>query len=104
LQRYIDISITQKIEYAILVFQILYRFYFFVNKAAFAGGYQTAKKLHYKLLHLIDLLFVDGNPGGIKANLEILCICNSELRLPLAPVSEKTYEDLRIAAARRAED
>ena len=101
MQRYIDISITQKIEYAILVFQILYRFYFFVNKA---GGYETAKKLHYKLLHLIDLLFVDGNPGVIKANLEILGICTSELRLPLAPVSEKTYEDLRIAAAKIAED
>ena len=75
-----------------------------MTRSALAGDYETAKKLHYKLLHLIDLLFVDGNPGGIKANLEILCICNSELRLPLAPVSEKTYEDLRIAAARRAED
>jgi 4-hydroxy-tetrahydrodipicolinate synthase len=75
-----------------------------MTRSALAGDYETAKKLHYKLLHLIDLLFVDGNPGGIKANLEILGICTSEVRLPLAPVSEKTYEDLRIAAARRAED
>jgi 4-hydroxy-tetrahydrodipicolinate synthase len=73
-----------------------------MTRAALAGDYETAKKLHYKLLHLVDLLFVDGNPGGIKANLEILGICTSELRLPLAPVSEKTYEDLRIAAAKIA--
>lgn len=73
-----------------------------MTRAALAGDYETAKKLHYKLLHLIDLLFVDGNPGGIKANLEILGICTSELRLPLDPVSEKTYEDLRIAAAKIA--
>ena len=73
-----------------------------MTRAALAGDYETAKKLHYKLLHLIDLLFVDGNPGGIKANLEILGICASEVRLPLAPISEKTYEDLRIAAAKIA--
>ena len=47
-----------------------------MTRAALAGDYETAKKLHYKLLHLIDLLFVDGNPGGIKANLEILGICS----------------------------
>lgn len=73
-----------------------------MTRAALVGDYETAKKIHYKLLHLIDLLFVDGNPGGIKANLEILGICTSELRLPLAPISEKTYEDLRIAAAKIA--
>jgi len=69
-----------------------------MTRAALAGDYETAKKLHYKLLHLIDLLFVEGNPGGIKANLEILGICSSEVRLPLAPVSEKTYEELRKVA------
>jgi 4-hydroxy-tetrahydrodipicolinate synthase len=74
-----------------------------MTRAALAGDYETAKKLHYKLLHLIDLLFVEGNPGGIKANLEILGICTSEVRLPLAPVSEKTYEELRKAAARVVE-
>jgi 4-hydroxy-tetrahydrodipicolinate synthase len=73
-----------------------------MTRSALAGDYETAKKLHYKLLHLIDLLFVDGNPGGIKANLEILGICTSEVRLPLAPVSEKTYEELRKVAERIA--
>lgn len=69
-----------------------------MTRAALAGDYETAKKLHYKLLHLIDLLFVEGNPGGIKANLEILGICSSEVRLPLAPISENTFEALKKAA------
>lgn len=71
-----------------------------MTRAALTGDYETAKKLHYKLLHLIDLLFVEGNPGGIKANLEILGICSSEVRLPLAPISDKTFEALKKAAER----
>jgi dihydrodipicolinate synthase/N-acetylneuraminate lyase len=62
------------------------------------------KELNDERRALTQMLFVEGNPGGIKANLEILGICTSEVRLPLAPVSEKTYEDLRIAAAKIAED
>lgn len=73
-----------------------------MTRAALAGDYETAKKLHYKLLHLIDLLFVEGNPGGIKANLEILGICSSEVRLPLAPISDKTFEALKKAVERLA--
>jgi 4-hydroxy-tetrahydrodipicolinate synthase len=69
-----------------------------MTRAALKGDYETAKKLHYQLLHLIDLLFVEGNPGGIKANLEILGICSQEVRLPLAPVSEKTYTLIKEAA------
>jgi hypothetical protein len=34
--------------------------------------------------------------------LKILVICGSEVRLPLAPVSEKTYEELRKAAEKIA--
>lgn len=73
-----------------------------MTRAALAGNYQTAQNLHYRLMHLVDLLFVEGNPGGIKAILEILGICGAEVRLPLAPIGEKTYEALRMAAARVA--
>jgi 4-hydroxy-tetrahydrodipicolinate synthase len=66
-----------------------------MTRDALAGNYESAKVNHYKLLHLIDLLFAEGNPGGIKANLEILGICSSEVRLPLAPVSEKTYNSIK---------
>jgi 4-hydroxy-tetrahydrodipicolinate synthase len=71
-----------------------------MTRACLSGDFEKARALHYKLMDLVDLLFVEGNPGGIKANLEILGICGSEVRLPLAPISDKTYEALRNAAER----
>ncbi len=53
-----------------------------------------AKALHYKLLEITNSLFEEGNPAGIKALLEIMKISPSNLRLPLAPVSEKLYKKL----------
>lgn len=47
-----------------------------------------ARGLHYKLKPLIDYLFAEGNPGGIKAALNELDICESNLRLPLWPISK----------------
>ncbi len=58
------------------------------------GDFEAAKKLHFKVLRFIDLLFAEGNPGGVKAALEILGICSEEVRLPLAPVSSTLYEAL----------
>lgn len=57
---------------------------------ALAGNYTEARKLHYKMLAAIDLLFVEGNPAGVKCFLSLLGICNNILRLPLVPVSEGT--------------
>ncbi|OFY59674.1 MAG: 4-hydroxy-tetrahydrodipicolinate synthase [Bacteroidetes bacterium RBG_13_46_8] len=53
-----------------------------------------AATLHYKLLELIDALFEEGSPSGVKAVLEILKIARNNVRLPLAPVSEKHYAKL----------
>lgn len=66
-----------------------------MTRAALAGDLATAQKLHYALLHLIDGLFAEGNPAGVKACMDILGICSEELRLPLVPVSEKLKHQLR---------
>jgi 4-hydroxy-tetrahydrodipicolinate synthase len=58
---------------------------------------EEARNLHFQLLKLTDLLFVEGNPGGIKASLEILGICSTETRLPLVPVSLNTYKSIEQA-------
>jgi len=63
---------------------------------ALNGNIAEAKELHYNLIELIDTLFVEGNPGGIKAALEILGIVENNLRLPLAPISESAYYKLSI--------
>jgi len=57
---------------------------------ALAGKYDKARKLLYKLLPGIDLLFVEGNPAGVKAALHQMGICENILRLPLVPVSDMT--------------
>jgi 4-hydroxy-tetrahydrodipicolinate synthase len=53
-----------------------------------------ANELHYKLLDLIEVLFEEGNPSGIKAALDILKICPDNLRLPLLQVSDMHYKKI----------
>ncbi len=57
--------------------------------------YQEARKIHYRFLELCRLLFVEGNPAGIKAVLSILGLCKNILRPPLVPVSQQTYQKIK---------
>ncbi len=50
----------------------------------------SAREIHYKYTELIDLLFVDGNPAGIKSVMNNLGLCQNYLRLPLTGVSRPT--------------
>lgn len=56
---------------------------------------EQARALHYRLLELIQLLFIEGNPAGIKEVLSHLDICENYLRLPLTPVSQLISERMR---------
>jgi len=58
------------------------------------GDYQAAQKAHYQFIEFTRLMFVDGNPGGVKTALKYLGICEDYLRLPLVPVSAKTAEKI----------
>ena len=62
---------------------------------AINGDYKSAAAMHIRLLDLIDLLFVEGNPGGIKAALETKGICGDFVRLPLVQVSEATKSAIK---------
>lgn len=66
-------------------------------RLALNGDYIKARKLHYKLTDIINLLFADGNPGGIKAALKIKNMCDDVMRLPLAKVNENIYKKLKTA-------
>lgn len=66
-----------------------------MTRQAMKGNFVAASKLHYKLTDITDLLFSDGSPGGVKAALEILGICKNYLRLPLVPVSNNIYSQLK---------
>ncbi|MFC2096556.1 4-hydroxy-tetrahydrodipicolinate synthase [Bacteroidota bacterium] len=61
---------------------------------ALENNFKDAEKIHYQLLELIDNLFVEGNPAGIKETLSILGIIDNNIRLPLVKVSESTRHKL----------
>jgi 4-hydroxy-tetrahydrodipicolinate synthase len=58
------------------------------------GNLKDAQKLHYKLTDIIEQLFADGNPAGIKHVLELMKICSSNVRLPLVKVNKATQNAL----------
>ena len=48
-------------------------------------GYAT----HFKLMEIIDLIFAENNPAGIKTVLQELGICKNTVRLPLVCASKE---------------
>ena len=57
-------------------------------RAALKYDYETANKLQYQLIDLMETLFEEGSPAGIKAALEHLQICTDVVRLPLVSASD----------------
>ncbi len=58
--------------------------------AALNSDYEKARSLHYKLLPMINAIFMDGNPGGVKYLLSKMGICQNEFRLPVYPANAAT--------------
>lgn len=63
---------------------------------AMNGNFTEARKIYFKLIELIDALFVEGSPAGVKAALNIQGMMENSLRLPLAPISESTFYKLTL--------
>ena len=66
-------------------------------RATLNGEIEIGREKHYQLKKFIDLLFAEGNPGGIKAALQVLGICEDHLRLPLWKVSDELKTKLQAA-------
>lgn len=60
----------------------------------FRGEYEPARKIHHKFTELYSLLFVDGNPAGVKALLSEMGLIENELRLPLVPTRITTKQKM----------
>ena len=60
----------------------------------FRGEYEAARKIHHKFTELYSLLFVDGNPAGVKALLHEMGFIENELRLPLVPTRVTTLHKI----------
>ncbi len=57
-----------------------------------SGDYAKALLIHHRFTELFKLLFVDGNPAGVKAMLHAMGMIENELRLPLCPTRLTTME------------
>ncbi len=60
-----------------------------------AGDAEEARRIHLRLLPLFHVLFVETNPGPVKAALKLMGAGSGELRLPLVPVSGESESEIR---------
>lgn len=58
------------------------------------GEYEAARKIHHRFVELYSLLFVDGNPAGVKALLSEMGMIENYLRLPLVPTRITTRQKM----------
>lgn len=63
-------------------------------RLALKGDYESARTIHHKFAELFKLLFVDGNPAGVKAMLHAMGMIENQLRLPLVPTRLTTMEKI----------
>ena len=64
-------------------------------RLALQGDYARALTIHHRFTELFSLLFVDGNPAGVKCLLHAMGFIENELRLPLVPTRITTYAKIR---------
>ncbi|MEE0668956.1 4-hydroxy-tetrahydrodipicolinate synthase [Prevotella sp.] len=60
----------------------------------FKGEYEGARTIHHRFTELYSLLFVDGNPAGVKALLHEMGFIENVLRLPLVPTRITTIQKM----------
>lgn len=61
------------------------------------NNFKIAREAQFRFIEMIELLFTEGNPAGVKAMMNIMNLCNNTLRLPLVPVSRSTYSRIQKA-------
>jgi 4-hydroxy-tetrahydrodipicolinate synthase len=62
---------------------------------ALDGNWAEARALHFKLLPLMEVNFIESSPAPVKAALAMMNLVEENLRLPLVPVEEKSRARLR---------
>lgn len=62
---------------------------------ALNGSFHFARKVHYKILPLMEANFIEASPAPCKFVMKEMGLCEENLRLPLVPVTEPTRKKLR---------
>ena len=64
---------------------------------AIEGKFAEAREIHFELIELFQLLFKEGNPGGIKALMNYQGTIENVLRSPLYKITDATYNEIKAA-------
>ena len=65
-------------------------------RSALAGKMTEARELHYELLGLMNVNFIETNPIPVKAALAMMGLIEEQYRLPLVPMAEANREKLHL--------
>jgi 4-hydroxy-tetrahydrodipicolinate synthase len=61
------------------------------------SNFKAAREIQFRFIEMIELLFIDSSPAGVKAMLNVMNLCQNTLRLPLVPVSRTVYSRIQKA-------
>ena len=62
---------------------------------ALEGKWNEARGLHYRLLPLMEVNFIESSPGPVKAAMAMMGLLEENFRLPLVPITEKSRDRVR---------
>src|SRR6266702_6761389 len=66
-----------------------------MTELALEGRWDDARELHYRLLPLMEVNFIESSPGPVKAALAMMGLIEENFRLPLVPIQDKSRTRLR---------
>ncbi|HMG74949.1 MAG TPA: 4-hydroxy-tetrahydrodipicolinate synthase [Pyrinomonadaceae bacterium] len=66
-----------------------------MTELALAGNWEEARALHYRLLPLMEINFIESSPGPVKAAMSMMGLLEENFRLPLVPIKEESRARIR---------
>jgi 4-hydroxy-tetrahydrodipicolinate synthase len=66
-----------------------------MTELALAGNWDEARALHYRLLPLMEINFIESSPGPVKAAMAMMGLLAENFRLPLVAITEKSRARVR---------
>jgi len=66
-----------------------------MTELALDGNWTEARALHYRLLPLMEVNFIESSPGPVKAAMAMMGLLAENFRLPLVPIQEKSRVKIR---------
>ena len=66
-----------------------------MTNLALEGKWDEARELHYRLLPLMEVNFIESSPGPVKAAMAMMGLLDEDFRLPLVPITEKSRARVR---------